>query len=88
MTDNPLPLQIITDHEIVKKIQSQIIEYMIINHNVVWITDDYERELYTLIFNTLASLDIYHYQKPSEGQSCWSWFISLWKQFFKKSKTI
>ena len=42
-----------TNHEVVRQIQQRIIEYLISSHNIQWLHDDFERDLYSVIFNVL-----------------------------------
>jgi len=90
---------ILSDHEIVRQIQQRIIEYLISSHNIQWLHDDFERDLYSVIFNvlhyaTLETLgnvdDVYPpfsiRTYPSVvSSSCWELFVETIRGWFKRS---
>ena len=83
----------ITHHEVVSQIQQRIIEYLINFHNIEWLHDDFERDLYSVFFNVLnyttlgtTQSQLFVRTYPSVvSSSCWEVFletISGWCSWF------
>ena len=47
---------IIRRTEITMQIKNELIQYILTNHNINWLSDNYEKEIYFLILNNLEQV--------------------------------